>query len=122
MWNIVALTALIAVVVLLIRLGAYSWRAKSGFVKWSGVGIVALLTIPVSSVSALAIVGMVKQQARRASVPEVRVEATPQRVARGKALADSFCGACHSKTGTLTGGGDMSEDLLVPIGSFVPAN
>src|SRR6516164_7154261 len=107
MSNIVALTALVAVVVLLISSGAYLWRAKSGFVKWSGVGIVALLTIPVSSGSALAIVGMVKQQARRASVPDVRVEATPQRVARGKALADSFCGACHSKTGTLTGGGDM---------------
>jgi hypothetical protein len=67
MWNIVTLTAMIAIVALLIRSGAYSWRAKSGFVKWSGVGIVALLTIPVSSVSALTIVGMVKQQARRGS-------------------------------------------------------
>jgi len=122
MWNIVALTALIAVVVLLIRLGVYSWRTKSGLVKWSALGIVALVIIPVSSVSALTIVGMVKQQARRAPVPDVRVEATPQRITRGKALADSFCGACHSKTGALTGGGDMSEDLPVPVGSFVPAN
>jgi hypothetical protein len=122
MWNIVALMALIAVVVLLIRSGAYSWRAKSGFLKWSGVGIAALLTIPVTSVSALTIVGMTKQHARRAPVPDLRVEATPERIVRGKALADNFCGGCHSKTGTLTGGGDMSEDLLVPIGSFVPAN
>ena len=50
----------------------------------------------------LAIVGMVKQQARRASIPDVNVEATFQPVARGGTLADSFCGACHSKTGTLS--------------------
>ena len=65
-------------------------------------GLVATLTIPISRVSALAIVGMVKQQARRASIPDVNVEATFQPVARGGALADSFCGACHSKTGTLS--------------------
>jgi mono/diheme cytochrome c family protein len=122
MWNIIALTVLIAVVVLLITSGAYSWRAKSSFLKWTSVGIVALLTIPLSSIGALTMVGMVKQHARRALVPDLRVEATPERIARGKALADSFCGACHSKTGTLTGGGDMSEDLLIPIGSFVPTN
>ena len=92
------------------------------FLKWTSVGIAALLTIPLSSVSALTIVGMVKQHTRRALVPDLRVEATPERIARGKALADSFCGACHSKTGTLTGGGDMNEDLLIPIGSFVPTN
>ena len=67
-------------------------------------------------------VGMVKQHARKAPVPDLTVEATPERIARGKALADSFCSACHSKTGTLTGGGDVSEDLPVPIGSLVPPN
>jgi len=67
-------------------------------------------------------VGMVKQHARKAPVPHLTVEATPERIARGKALADSFCSACHSKTGTLTGGGDVSEDLPVPIGSLVPPN
>ena len=92
------------------------------FLKWTSVGIAALLTIPLSSVSALTIVGMVKQHTRRALVPDLRVEATPERIARGKARADSFCGTCHSKSGTLTGGGDMSEDLLIPIGSFVPTN
>jgi hypothetical protein len=111
----VALTAPIAVVVLLIRLGVYSWRTKSGLVKWSGVGIVALVIIPVSSVSALTIVGMVKQQARRAPVPDVRVEATPQQITRGKALADSFCGACHSKTGTTCATGTQTIASLIPI-------
>jgi mono/diheme cytochrome c family protein len=38
------------------------------------------------------------------------------------AIADGFCGACHSRTGTLTGGVDIGKHFSVPIGSFVSAN
>jgi mono/diheme cytochrome c family protein len=43
-------------------------------------------------------------------------------IARGKDISDGLCGACHSKTGTLTGGYDVAVELQVPIGSFVAAN
>ena len=119
MLNTIGLTALIAVLALSISIWscAHSWRLRSKFLKWGGVAVAAVLAVGLSSVSALTMVGMVKQHARKAPVPDLTAEATPERIARGKALTDSFCSACHSKTGTLTGGGDVSEDLPVPIGS-----
>jgi mono/diheme cytochrome c family protein len=122
MLNTIGLTALIAILALSIWSCAHSWRLRSKFLKWGCVAVAAVLAVGLSSVSALTMVGMVKQHARKAPVPHLTVEATPERIARGKALADSFCSACHSKTGTLTGGGDVSEDLPVPIGSLVPPN
>jgi mono/diheme cytochrome c family protein len=84
--------------------------------------LAAVLAVAVSSVSALTIAGMVKQDARSAPVPDLKVEATPERIARGKALVDGFCSACHSKTGTLTGGLDIGEHFPIPVGSFVASN
>jgi mono/diheme cytochrome c family protein len=78
------------------------------------------LTILVSSVSALTATGLVKQHARSAPLPSVRIELTPERLARGKAVTDSFCSGCHKAT--LTGGGDLADDLPINIGSFVAAN
>jgi len=66
--------------------------------------------------------GLVKQHARSAPVPDLKVEATPVRIARGKAVADGFCSACHSSSGTLTGGLDIGEHFPMPVGSFVSAN
>src|SRR5262249_33161726 len=54
--------------------------------------------------------------------PTSRVDTTPERIARGKALADGFCSGCHSKTGTLTGGADIGQDIPIPVGSFVSSN
>src|SRR5262249_36819224 len=73
-------------------------------------------------VGALTVAGMVKQHARSAPLPDLEVAPTPERIARGKALADGFCSGCHSKTGTLTGGVDLGKHLAVPVGSFVSAN
>ena len=80
------------------------------------------LAVAASSVSALTIAGMAKQHARSAPVPDLKVEATPEQIARGKALVDGFCGACHSKTGTLSGGFDIGEDFPIRVGSFIPSN
>src|SRR6476661_212296 len=64
----------------------------------------------------------VKQHARSAPVPDLEVEETPERIARGKALVDGFCSACHSRTGTLTGGLDLGEHFPLRIGSLVSSN
>jgi mono/diheme cytochrome c family protein len=113
---------LIAIAVLAVWSGFRASRFRSSFLKWCGVGLASVLAVAVSSACAITIVGMVKQQARRAPVPDLKVETTPERIARGKALADSFCSACHSRTGTLTGGLDVGEDFTVPVGSFVSSN
>ena len=57
---------------------------------------------PSASVSALTIAGMINQHARSAPIPDFKVEATPERIARDKTLIDGFCSARHSKTGRLS--------------------
>src|SRR6202023_1016123 len=122
MVNTVALLAMVAAAALLVWSGLCAWRCSNSFLKWGGVGLAAVLVVAVSSVAALTIVGMVKQHVRRAPVPDLKVEATPERIARGKALVDGFCSACHSRAGTLTGGLDIGDDFPIPIGSLVSSN
>ncbi|MET4803111.1 mono/diheme cytochrome c family protein [Bradyrhizobium sp. LB11.1] len=120
MANIVSLILLVALAAFMSWIGWRASQVRSRVLRWSGVGLAAVLTILVSSVSALTATGLVKQHARSAPLPSVRVELTPERVARGKAVTDSFCSGCHKAA--LTGGGDLAEDLPINIGSFVPAN
>ena len=118
--NIVSLILLVALAAFLVWIGWRALQVRSRVLRWSGVGLAAVLTILVSSVSALTAIGLVKQHARSAPLPSVKVELTPERLARGKAVTDSFCSGCHKAT--LTGGGDLAEDLPINIGSFVAAN
>ncbi len=122
MQNIIGLLASIAVAALLVWSGFRTRRVKNPILKWGGAGLLALLAVAVSSASAITAVGMIKQHNRSALVPDIKVGATPELIERGKAVSDGFCGGCHSKTGTLTGGFDLAEDLPVPVGSFVSSN
>lgn len=122
MLNIVALVAMLTAVALLVWSGARALRAKHSLVKWGGVLLAAVLAVALSGVSALTATGIVRQHSRSAPVPDLKVETTPERIARGRAVADGFCAGCHSKSGGLSGGGDVGKDLPLPIGSFVPAN
>src|SRR5262249_20952312 len=108
--------------VVLIWSGVGAWRATRGVLRWSGTGLAAVLAVAVSCAGALTVAGMVKQHTRSAPVPDLKVAPTPERIARGKALADGFRRACHSKTGTLTGGVDIGEHFAIPVGSFVSSN
>jgi mono/diheme cytochrome c family protein len=123
MQDIIVLAALIAVAASLFWLGVRAWRVKNGFLKWSGIGVAATLVLAAASASALTIAGMVKQHARGAPVPDLKVEATPERTARGRMIAAGFCSACHAKDrSTLTGGIDLGRDFPIAIGSFVSSN
>jgi len=122
MENIIILSVLIAIAALLVWSGVRAYRIQNSFLKWGGVGLAVVLAVVVSSVNALTIAGIVKQHGRSAPVPDLKVEATPERIERGKALADGYCSGCHSKTGTLTGGADIGQDIPIPVGSFVSSN
>jgi len=107
----------------LVRALRLAGGGSNRFLKWGGVGLAAVLVVAVSSVC--------RAHDRRPGqaacppalrFPTSRVEATPERIARGKALVDGFCSACHSRTGTLTGGLDIGDDFPIPIGSFVSSN
>ena len=122
MLNVIVLVILITTAALLVWSGARAWRAKNNLVKWGGVGLAALLATGASLPSALMIVGLVKLHTRSALVPDVKIAGSSEQIQRGQAIAHSFCDACHSKTGSLTGGLDVAKEIPMPIGSLVSAN
>ena len=122
MLSLVELAALLAAAALLIWSGALAWRQKNGFLKWGGAGLAALLATAAALASGLAFAGLYKLHARSAAVPDLTVARTPEQIQRGRAIAESFCDGCHSKTGPLTGGEDIGKHFPVPVGSFVSAN
>jgi mono/diheme cytochrome c family protein len=117
---------LVAMLIILAPLFAWSslhvWRIKKGFVKWGGAGLAALLSAVAALASGIVLVGLFEIHARSAPVLDLKVAGTPEQIARGRAISDGFCSACHSKTGTLTGGLNFGDDFPVPIGSFVSSN
>jgi mono/diheme cytochrome c family protein len=118
----IALALLIGTLFLLSWLGRQASEIKSTFLRWSAVGLTAALGVVVLLITAVGFVGLFKQQSRRAPLAQIDVASTPERIQRGKAIADSFCGGCHSQTGTLTGGPDIGKDLPLPVGSFIASN
>jgi mono/diheme cytochrome c family protein len=120
--DLVALMTLIAAAALLAWSSFRASRAKNNFLKWGGAGLAALLSTAVTSASVIMIVGLFKLHARSAPAPDLKVAGTPEQIQRGQAISDGFCSACHSKTGTLTGGLNIGEHFPVPIGSFVSSN
>jgi len=122
MLNFLGLATLVATAALLVWSSVRAWRAKNNFVKWAGAGLASVLSITVIVVSVITAAGLYKLHSRSAPAPDLKVAATPEQIRRGQAISDGFCSACHSKTGTLTGGLDIGEDFPVPIGSFVSSN
>jgi cytochrome c553 len=122
MLNVVVLVMLITTATIMAWLGARALRVKNRALKWCGVGLAALLAASVSAPSVLMIAGLLKMHARNAPVPALEVARTSKQIERGQAIANSFCDACHSKTGLLTGGVDIAEELPLPIGSLISSN
>jgi cytochrome c553 len=124
MLNLIELLMLIAAAALFARLSTRAWRAKNMLLKWGGTGLAGVLAIALSLLSIVAIAGAFKLHLhlRSAPVPDLRVTGSSEQILRGKVIAESFCGACHSRTGTLTGGVDIGKDFPIPVGSFISSN
>lgn len=107
---------------------ALSWlstraaRSKQRLLKWGGAGLAGLGAAGFALLGLVMLMGLDRLQARRAPVPSLKVAGTPEQIHRGQAIASSFCDACHSSTGTLTGGRNLGEHLPLPLGRFVAAN
>jgi mono/diheme cytochrome c family protein len=107
---------------LLARSSLRAWRAENKFLKWGGMVLAAVFSAAVTLISVIMVVGLVDLHARSAPTLDLKVAGTPEQIVRGQAISDGFCSGCHSRTGTLTGGLDLAQDLPVPIGSFVASN
>jgi len=102
-----------------------AWRAKNAILKWAGVVLSGLLTLALSAVSVVILIGLVKfYMPRNVPVPDLSVAMTPENIQRGEHLANSFCTSCHSPTNELPliGGIDLAKDISIPLGSFVSVN
>jgi len=114
MLDLLVLAMLIITATLLAWLSLRAWQAKNRFFKMGEVQALASLVVgpPATLISVIAIVGLVKVHARTAPVPDLRVAGTPEQIpAWKKAISAGFCSACHTKTGTLTGGLEMGRAL-----------
>lgn len=116
------LTVLIVLSALLVWSGVRARRIARRGLRITSMTLLAALCILTLSASLLAIAGMIKATGRRAPVPYLQIEGTPEQIRRGAAIADSFCGACHTQSGPLTGGMDVGKHLALPVGSFVSSN
>ena len=96
---------------------------KNVYFRWIGSGLTGFVALALALLCATAAVGFFKERySRGAPVPELRVEGSAEQIRRGQAIADGFCGACHSRNGTLTGGEDIGKHLPLDMGSFVSSN
>jgi mono/diheme cytochrome c family protein len=112
----------LAAAALLAWSGLRAWRAKRPLLKWGGSGMAALAAALAASIGALLLAGVFKLHARSAPLVTLKVAGTEEQIRRGQSIADTFCSACHSKTGTMTGGLEIGDHFPLPIGSFVSSN
>jgi mono/diheme cytochrome c family protein len=99
-------------------------RQRKWWVKWSVILVTGLLTLVVVALVFVALVGIgVSNMARANAAQDVKVEATPEMVARGEQLA-WLCVDCHSSTGELPLNGG-TQNLLptnMPLGEVYGTN
>ncbi|MBI4790320.1 MAG: c-type cytochrome [Chloroflexi bacterium] len=124
--NIVAIAILVAIVVGLALLTRRAWRAKRGaWLKWGGAILAGLLTLVFALVVFVAGKGLAAMYIPTSEpAPNLKVEGTPEQVARGKYIAYIGCAGCHGtkEEFPLAGGFDLAADIPMPIGSLVSAN
>jgi mono/diheme cytochrome c family protein len=116
------LLALVVAAGLFTCCGIAAWRMRRRVVAWAGASLMGCLAAIAAGASLLAILGLIRLDDRDAPLPHATIAATPSRIARGRAIADSYCGGCHAPEGPLSGGLELAGHLPLPIGSFVSSN
>ena len=109
MFETVNLVTQIVIAALLAWFGVRAWRSQNRLLKWGGAGSAFFLAVVASVTIALTGTGLLKLNTRTAAIPTLKVAGTASQIQRGQAITDGFCGACHSRTGTLTGGLDIAS-------------
>jgi hypothetical protein len=106
--------------VLLAWLGLRAWRTRDLLPRWFGAGAAALGSLIAISLGVLLILGYWHLRSRKAPPVTLIVANTLDQIRRGKAVADGYCGGCHSTTGDLTGGLDLGQHVPLAIGRLWP--
>ena len=123
MRNLILLAALLVGAVLFACFSLRLRQVQKISLRWLGAGLTGFIAIVLFLTCIVASVGHYKQYySRHAPVPELRVEGSDEQMQRGRAIADSFCGGCHSPIETFTGGKDIGNHLPVYLGAFKSSN
>jgi cytochrome c553 len=123
MSDLIVFAVFIAAAILFAWLSLRLRNAKNISLRWFGAGLTGLAALALTLICITAAVGFYElRHSRSVAVPELHVEGSVAQMRRGQAIADGFCGACHSRSGTLTGGEDIGKHLPVDLGSFISAN
>ena len=126
---LVNILILIVLVALTVALGWLTWRALRANRTWvrivGGLGA-GLFTLVFATVTVFAGKGLAFMYVPPAPAPDLKVEGTPEQIARGRYLAGVACVGCHGANQSgefpLTGGDDFAADIPMPIGSMIVAN
>jgi mono/diheme cytochrome c family protein len=116
------------VVAITVALGWFTWqmrRSTNKLAKWSVLVVGGFLTLLCTLVSVLGVKGLAFAYTPRGGpVRDLKVERTPERVARGKHIAEMWCAGCHTKNTELplSGGRNLSDDAHMPLGDLYPIN
>ena len=123
MFDILGVTALIALAALATWLIIRARRANNRVVKWTGLVLSSLFALVFTLATFLVLVGFYKINFPRSrpAVADIRVARTPDRVARGARFA-AFCAACHSPDGKLPLVGVNFLEGGPPFGTVYAAN
>jgi mono/diheme cytochrome c family protein len=100
-------------------------RSSSRALRWIGVSAGSLVGVILLIVSATSSRGLFMLYAPRGRpVRDLRIEATPERVARGQHIAAMWCANCHTLNGELplSGGKNLSDEAGMPLGDLYTIN
>lgn len=123
--NLLTLLVIIALAAGLVWLIRVLWRRPNPLVKWGASGVLGVVALLVTLFAVLGALGLWTAYAPRGNEVLARtVTPTPELVARGEMFAASVCAGCHSPNESLplTGGGNLFDEIPMPLGSAVPPN
>jgi len=124
MFDTVGVLILIVLIALFGFLAMRAWKLKNAFLKWGGVIITGLLTLIPTALLVLALIGFYKLNERHDNpVSDIKVDGTPEQIARGEQLAHS-CVNCHTPGVQLPlSGTDMAAKFpFPPLGTVYAPN
>jgi hypothetical protein len=122
MFNLIVLAILLAAAVFFVWLGRRLRHVGSAFLRWPAMALCGLVALILFLVCGAAGAGLYKAASRSAPIPDLRVEVTDDAVERGRDVATGFCGSCHSRIETMTGGEDLGKHLPINLGAFISSN
>jgi mono/diheme cytochrome c family protein len=123
--NTVLYCVVLVLTVVVLWLAYRGSRSPRPLVKWTTVIAGSLFGLVFLLVSGVSTRGMARLYAPRGrALRDLHVERTPERVARGEHIANSWCASCHTLNGKLplSGGRNLSEDAGIPLGDLYPIN